>query len=74
MTMYPGTYDGQIAFLPDRLNIIRYSQVVSQWQHHVDAGLSQEEAVIKVAESYGVDNGMIGSILEHSGMMKWWVG
>ena len=71
--MYPGTYDHRLAFLPDKVNVIRYSQIVTQWQHHVDAGLPEVDAVIKVAESYGVSNSMIGGILEHRGMMKWWV-
>lgn len=71
--MYPGTYDGKTAFLPDKISIVRYSELVSQWQGHVDAGLPPVDAVVKVAESYGVDNGMIGGIIQHMGMMKWWV-
>lgn len=73
MSHYPGTYDGRLVFLPDRIGIVRYSQLVDQWQHHVDLGLPEVDAVIKLAESYGVDNGMIGGVLERMGAMKWWV-
>ena len=73
MTAYWGTFDGRLAFLPDKVNIIRYSQLAAQWQHHIDAGVAPDDAVVKVAESYGVDNGTIGGILEHLGLMKWWV-
>jgi hypothetical protein len=71
--MYPGTYNGTLVFLPDKIGIVRYSEIVAQWQQLVDAGTPQVDAAIKVAESYGVSNSMIGGILENRGMMKWWV-